>query len=383
MTLPASPAREPVPDQLRGMAAMMVAAFHCALPFYDQLHALLPGPLFAALFAVCNGSAGVALFFVLSGYVLQPALDRLRGQSLAPLRFVLRRVFRILPGWWASVLIGLLLAWASRGTRLPGDLGGMPQDGLLHRTVQNALLTGVDLNPVGWTLQIELAAVPLIYLFWRLCRRPAVALAGVALAVWALYHLLLAPLLPGVYPAQFAFMFMLGAMLHDGLPWLRRRLTPSQLAGLGWLLIPLGLALWLLPSSKPLFQLRPGYFLLCGLGAASLLLGTLLHPLPRGRFGNWLEGVGLVSFSFYLLHRLLLTALAVCLLAAWPALAGQALACAAVFALLSFPLALGLARPLYHYLERPMIRLGRLVERRLGQNAAPLPAQALGTERYD
>ncbi|WP_374347178.1 acyltransferase family protein [Chitinimonas sp.] len=357
--------RERVPDQLRGIAALMVAAFHCILPFYAQLQAVLPAPLFHGLFALCNGSAGVVLFFVLSGYVLMPSLERMGKQGHVAPRFVLRRLFRIVPLWWLSVGIGMLLLLLFPGARLPGDLSAsltlQPGWTLLW---QNLLFGQVQLNPVGWTLQIELLAVPLLYLAWTLCRHPLARCALFGLTVGLLYRYLLTPLLPGMYFFQFAFMFVLGSGLHYLLPWLHGHSTAGVRQRIAAAVLPLGVMLWVLPSSKSLAQLVPGYFLASGCGATLVLAAALSLPWPSGRASRWLAQLGEISYGFYLLHRLCLVALALGLLTIAPTLASHPFRFSGLLLLTSFPLALLLAAPLFRWFERPAMAAGRAFEQR-------------------
>lgn len=62
-------ARFPSLDLLRYIAAIMVACFHWSLEIgADRSHALYRVPLLGAF--IENGSVGVQIFFIISGYVI-------------------------------------------------------------------------------------------------------------------------------------------------------------------------------------------------------------------------------------------------------------------------------------------------------------------------
>ncbi|WP_374347180.1 acyltransferase family protein [Chitinimonas sp.] len=372
--------RELVADQLRAIAALMVAAYHCFLGFYTLIAKDSPASLLA-IFIPFNGSAGVSLFFVLSGYILLPSLDRLRGKSLVAGRFIVRRLFRILPAWWFSICLGALFAWSCATVALPGEWSLVrAEQGWWSLWLHNALLLDVglgshNLNPVGWTLQVEMLAAPLIYLFWRMLQSWPLAVLLSALALWVLFHHFATPWPGAVYFAQFAFMFLLGGWLRQCHPYV------AALAGRRrWLalaaMLP-ALALWLGASAKPLLQLHPAYFLLVGVGAAGVLFAAEWLSLAPGRLGRWLGWLGLVSYSFYLLHWMLMLAIAAGFYHLAPALLGHPVLFGVLLCLSSIPLAIWLAGFSHDWIEQPAIRWGRRLEARLFGGASCAPPQTL------
>ena len=92
----------PALDGLRGVAALMVVVFH----FYQNLPrpASLPARLLTQ--ATSLGSAGVDLFFVLSGFLITGILLAARGTPHAWRNFYARRSLRIFPLYYL-VLVGL------------------------------------------------------------------------------------------------------------------------------------------------------------------------------------------------------------------------------------------------------------------------------------
>ncbi|GAB4218309.1 MAG: hypothetical protein Fur007_23570 [Rhodoferax sp.] len=96
------------PDALRGLAVLSVLALH----LHEYVRQLWPGQsAFGASEAVARwlsqGWVGVDLFFVLSGYFIGSAV--LRPAQWDPLRFVQNRVRRIVPAYYVSMLLVLVL----------------------------------------------------------------------------------------------------------------------------------------------------------------------------------------------------------------------------------------------------------------------------------
>lgn len=94
---------------LRGIAALWVVLFHL-----EKSDAITAAPVVHPVFGY--GSAGVAIFFVLSGFVIAHSLN---GKTMTPRalgKFVLRRSVRLDPPYWASmvlvVAVGAIMALA-------------------------------------------------------------------------------------------------------------------------------------------------------------------------------------------------------------------------------------------------------------------------------
>ena len=121
---------------LRVIAAFMVLAFHVSL----EVAKLTPAAV------LTPGSAGVDLFFVISGFVMLYSSERLFGRPWASAQFFKRRLVRIVPLYWLATTALVLLVAPFAGTKAviasllfwPYPAGGAP---LLN---------------VGWTLNIEM-----------------------------------------------------------------------------------------------------------------------------------------------------------------------------------------------------------------------------------
>jgi peptidoglycan/LPS O-acetylase OafA/YrhL len=112
-TLPARAAsipRIPSLDGLRALSIFLVVALHTLQRFSLSHHV----PWF--WFAVFDGSTGVFIFFVISGYLITSLLlhEHQKRGSISLRGFYLRRAMRILPPLYAYVAVLLLLGWAGR-----------------------------------------------------------------------------------------------------------------------------------------------------------------------------------------------------------------------------------------------------------------------------
>src|SRR5271163_824876 len=92
-------------DALRGVAATGVLLFHAleghhVTAFFASLPAWLQFP-------VEHGSLGVAIFFVLSGFVISHSLYRQRMTLNLLGRFCLRRSLRLDPPYWFAIALSL------------------------------------------------------------------------------------------------------------------------------------------------------------------------------------------------------------------------------------------------------------------------------------
>lgn len=200
----AAPAFVPAIDGLRGVAALAVLLFHCWV-FSD---APLGGGALRALAA--SGGLGVDFFFVISGFVLFLPVARSDGRFGDVRAYAVRRVARIVPAYWASVVACVLLVPPLTGFPSPlaspgGWLVTIAHLLFLQHELPASLaraagyagnVVGFGVNGVVWSLSIEVlfyAALPLVAS--PFFRRPVI---GVALAVavsvgWRALALFLTP----------------------------------------------------------------------------------------------------------------------------------------------------------------------------------------------
>jgi peptidoglycan/LPS O-acetylase OafA/YrhL len=248
------------------------------------------------------GEGAVGLFFALSGLLILRSLDRPDRDVWL---FYRRRLCRIMPAYWAVLLLYLLASWiVPSSSKIPE--GAIPA--ALYLSL-NALLLPVIFLParmiaVSWTLGYELLfylLVPL-WVFWVAEKRPSFRMKIVAMGLLASSMVCWCAIRGGPYPVA---LFLVGMLVY-------------QQARSGWRLPAewdrptlgtLGLiASGLLPWSSPAWVLAKT--ILQG-GSAWLLLSAGLAnegPQHTARFFSWLPLVrlGRISYSFYLIHGLCL-----------------------------------------------------------------------------
>lgn len=150
MTAPPASGRLHGLDALRGLAALAVVIYHITLryPAFMQGRPTPSTPLFPGFAQIEAGIVPVLWFFLLSGFVITWTVDR----SRSPMDFVVSRVSRIYPAYWASLLLAVAVLWL---WPLPGTALDLPVI-LVNVSMLQAWLLVPDVAGVYWSLAIEL-----------------------------------------------------------------------------------------------------------------------------------------------------------------------------------------------------------------------------------
>jgi peptidoglycan/LPS O-acetylase OafA/YrhL len=292
-------------DGVRGLAALYVVVNHIflrAFPGYPADTA----PFWAAWFIY--GRFAVVVFIVLSGLslTLAPARHGWRLDGLS--RFARRRAWRILPPYWAALALSLLVAWLivpPPGEAAP-DAWSVLVNGLL---VQNIVAAPTP-NRAFWSIAVEAQLYllfPLLLLLVR--RRGAIAMLAAVTAVVAVIGIV-GPHVAGIdtfviqsapdLAALFAVGVLAGGIVIAGE---RRRSWP-------WAWIALAAATPVLATIAwhgSVWTLDRLYWIDLALGPAiACLLAALVTgrpaPLLRALDSRPIRGLGLSSYSLYLIH---------------------------------------------------------------------------------
>ncbi len=329
-------------DFVRAAACLTVLFHHLAqrISWQDQLVGVEWLRIFAQI-----GTFGVAMFFVLSGFLLSrpfwQALDR--GEPAPSLRiYAIRRAARILPGFWLALLVTFVLSITVFGAVLDGQLLLRLAAGIFAVADWHwVTLFPVDVNGPLWSISFEVTSYLLLPLgfaaLFFFARRAGtgwqsrlmwLGVIGLALvAHWLFvqfyrvdtyqrgwdYGLIggAKSWMPRFNPFGFFAMFAIGALagglqvrwakyrkaLFDaiglaGLAWgiylMDRQLSAETADGWGWLGVPYGF---------PWFVLAVGLFL--SAAPSSVLLGRLLdNPVTRY--------IARISFGIYVWHYVVL-----------------------------------------------------------------------------
>lgn len=277
-------------DSIRGLAALSVAVFH-VLPWSSAPAARTFGTYLDL------GKVGVALFFMVSGFVVPFSLNGERANGLR--KFVVRRFFRLYPAYWLSILGAVvLLAGAVSASQL-----------LVNVTMLQGFVHVTDILPAFWTLQIELIFYALCAgLFWIRRLQDLPTLRGMSL-LWTAVALAMGGLrwktgikLPVAVPLALSLMFI-------GCLW-RHYLLDRSMAARSAAINTLAVFILAMPCVALLAYNRDfGFGETWYRYTISYETAALAFLLLTGRWrleNRALVWLGTISYSVYLFHGLIL-----------------------------------------------------------------------------
>ena len=318
-------------DGLRGLAALMVFAFHAELPAVERV---TPGL-----------DAGVLVFFALSGYLLYaPFAAAHHGASPVDLRtYALRRFLRIAPAWLVAAF-AIALLWHPAMLTDPVAIATSFRDPTL----------------VVWTLQIEVvfyALLPLTAIAigrlgnanrMRLLLLTAVSSIGITVIGMVAFARLTGSIPTDMLVSfpTYLWAFVPGMIVAE----LQQRMTFDRPLPAGVALTGFGLI-----GVSAVINPPPFLDLSASLGAATLIAFVVSRPTAGRRFDRGFAAIGALSYSIYLWHE------AIILAVDWPnpTLARTLLAAA---------ITLVVAALVYLLIEAPAIRFGRFLPRALARS---------------
>jgi peptidoglycan/LPS O-acetylase OafA/YrhL len=329
----------PALDGLRGLALLLIVFFHLAFavehhpgaPTLPQQTeeaasrlASVPDPLH---FYFGSTNYFLAFFFILSGFVLFLPIAA-KGEFGSIRSFAIRRLFRMIPAFYVSLLILLILIPTVFD---PDVLPGYDALGIFSHltfTHQEFSAPGFGINGALWTVSIDAVfylILPLIAVWYF--RHPFIGLGiGLALGVaWQLITVVPAstevtpttagalklfvqfPLFADEHALGMTAAWVVVRMMREK-ESLARRLAPAL--ALGFLALSLGLMYWSSSQAKLLTVFNPPLFFTLAVPVAMTvcLIGTvflssraawiLTNPVAR-----W---IGDTSYSAYLYHGIVL-----------------------------------------------------------------------------
>ena len=329
-----------------------------------------------------EGASGVTFFFVLSGFVLAYGYaDRLQGLPRGAVRrFYVARFARIYPVFFLTFALAAAPTFVDRLRAGPSAM--LPWAFQLTLTQSflplvdsfTGKLVGIGFDAPAWSLSCEMffyALFPFFVVTLLRFRRPAV-LAALAAVLWiwpfaiaAGFHGTVAYGYWFVYIFPFNRMadFMVGVCL--GLAMLRTSDSSAVPQTRRWTLIE-GASLTALLGAVALSGVVSQVYRYDAWYVPPMAVVIVVFALGRGRLSaalsaSWLVFLGEISFSFYMLHTLVMRAAGY-----QPGNAGG-LANVAPYVLI-LGVTLGLSALAYMAYERP---LQRLINRRLGATHPP------------
>lgn len=311
---------------IRGLAAFWVYIFHVwFLSGKPEFKFNLAGYSVDLTPPISIGFAGVALFFVLSGFLLSiPFAEWGAGYRNRPStgKYMLRRVVRVLPAYYVQLTILILIAAMTSGTVGIADPLGLLQH-LAMLFVPPPIGT-VAINGVWWTLPVEFSfylALPLLSPLLQFRRFGWLLLASVV-TMWLWRHAMVVRLadapvsarviaswqLPGSFD-MFGF-GMLAAVIYVNLPrlpaWFNQSIKHTGVSVVAIVTL-IAATYWLASDRHHFWADYPIFYLwtpLVSLATVALVLsGTAGNRLTNQLLGNRLiTFMGLISYSFYLWH---------------------------------------------------------------------------------
>lgn len=344
-------------DGVRGIASLMVVFHHSELCISEPSSPVL---WIAARFAVI-------LFFVLSGFVL--ALPYFAGKNQRYIAYITRRFCRLyLPFAFAVLVAAGLCYLVSKGRILSKPLIDMHWSEPVTAAVigWHLLMTDVRLNRAGWTLVVEMQVslvFPFLVLWVTRFGLPGIMAAVVAAFFCSKLNAALGGeptlgkgfagtlLLTGRYMPYFLFGILAASRIEQLKAWLLR-IPKAVHAAICMAAVSVQTGLFYMDLTAHGVD-----DLLNGLFSIYLIASCVTFRRPgvilQNRGYAWL---GKVSFSLYLIHMPLLFAAFYLLYPRWPAWE---------IVVVTLPVVLIAADFMHRLIERPSMRLGRNLGRKL------------------
>lgn len=357
-------------EGLRGIAALAVAVCHHIATYCisgDCAYWMKPfpqegwdGKLFTILTMFFNANLAVVLFFVLSGFVLSASLAK---QGPMPVRdiagYYIKRVFRIYPAHIVALTAMTVLLLAIPFVATPNYSAFFSSVYSIKLSawsfIKNAALYNTTINPVTWTLPVEIIGSFFIPFFllsnnWKLPAK--LALLAVLIAIsWRYQHVL---------PIKYLFCFYLGMILKDIMEALQlKRSLPLLWTGLVINAASRLLSTW--DSSAYILDI------LCAI-ASVLIISAILIKSSDVIFtffdNRIIKKLGQRSYSFYIIHLSIMYPIVVLLTRM--GLGGiNGLVANLVVTVVGITCSYFISGLLFEYVEKPFIKLGKGVIGRL------------------
>lgn len=304
-------------DALRGLAAFIVLIYHhFAVATSPELRV---GGV-NVLRLLNDGWCAVNLFLVLSGFCLFWPFARDSSRSMRYGEFMRRRCFRILPAYYAALILVPIMYTGVAYLKLCTPHAGAPQntaDILVHIAMLHSFTPRYfgSWNGVSWSLGLEWTwylAFPLaLWLFRRFGPHKALlALCACAVSYRVGLFVVLGP--AANYPTSLDYTFtlrtfLLGRLIEFGLgmyvaSWLARGPIPRRaLIVCASLILPVFFLAHLAERFDVFLPIRDALY---GLTFALLLVIMVSFPnlMQSWRVGRFLRSIGEYSYSLYLFH---------------------------------------------------------------------------------
>ena len=295
---------------LRALAALTVVVSHALMKLY-RICEIQGWP---AIGLKVDGTFGVDVFFVISGFLMCTTAAGEFGREGATGRFLLRRIVRIVPLYWLFILVEVALRIAKPDAA--GQHFGPTEVALSLAFIPYGLQDGI-FRPVvglGWSLDYEMFFYAIFAAGMLLRRDAGLILVSLALALLVLVGQVTQPsgTIAVAWTAPLLLEFGLGVGLGRLYLFARERGWALQLQWpfLAAILIVVAENVFAPASDLEALGWRPLHW---GLATLIVALNALAAPDRAGETsaaGRLLRVLGDASYSIYLSHPVILTATA-------------------------------------------------------------------------
>jgi peptidoglycan/LPS O-acetylase OafA/YrhL len=299
-------------DAFRGVAALWVLSFH-ALHWWPGFHAPFLSRSILYRFAA-QGSLGVCLFFVISGYCIAAAAESSLRRRKPIVQFVIVRLRRIYPPYVASSIVAVLF-YSTLGVlvdrRILPTLNSI-QTNYLHEPfrfyVAALTLTQVPMDaksiiPVYWSLCYEIAFYAIVAVLLALLGRVSLKAFYAGLNVVTVGSLIWILVGQCPFPLVLWYQFGLGAMVYMLIASPKDRVVQAFFGATVLLML---FYIWRVEGPHSLGHPSTRVDNVVTLSFALLVLGLQRWDKALAEFKpiKVLEWLGTFSYSLYLTHWL-------------------------------------------------------------------------------
>lgn len=317
--------REQHLDGLRGIAALFVLVHHAYCMAYPIGLGVAATGLTGVLFGwVVYGHFGVTVFIVLAGYLLAIGPATRQGHLAGGFwTYMKRRAWRILPPYWAALILTLILTLTIIGQKTGthwdqsvSDRGVKPLAFLVDVLLVQDILPVQNAAYTFWSVAVEwhiYLLLPLMLLVrrrstWPIAVGVGIALGGLGVAISQILPSIGRIGIASLWPTYYiAFAVAVGAavLVKSNRAWIRR---------VPWLLVAGAFlsAVVVVCMSRPYSWVTANYYwidLLVACAAIAFIVAMAIGRAPVSvTFLSWkpVAGLGVFSYSLYLVHAPLL-----------------------------------------------------------------------------
>ena len=345
-------------DSIRGIAALLVAYLHFSEPIlkHAQKSSFLDINLFYITEFLDFGKIGVVTFFAISGFVIPYSLINRTGKPIQ--RFIIGRLFRLYPVYWLSIPLALYFAWTLQEQTFSITTIA------LNLTMLQKFVGHDNIMGLYWTLQIELIFYVLCVILFALNLLNnkkmlfLIAVASLALAIAMSYARFLTGIkLPVALPLALMFMFW-GTVWRNYIVEGDKSCRNMGLTIIGLFAIAMPIIALLAYNKDTGFNENWIRYTLSYYTAAALLLILTTKIKIETNLFSWL---GKISYSVYLFHGIVNRAFM--LWFDYDMLITYNIP-AHVVIIAGMLISVGIAHLTYHYIEEPMIRVGKRINKK-------------------